>query len=234
MKELYRNSLKEAKRLQEIGKWRESHKENVRCRDEIDRLVSENFDGMHLNREIVKEICSEFGIDRTQWVLANTVKELDGDGRFRPDTQEWAKQICILPDEHNSEFVLRTHPEIANGLVGQFRRYLREDLGLMDRSDCVSSGENQSYDHQLLIIKPEILSEQYKTGQNQLFYATGGFGCSPSAGDKKVFGQFLNDGEKTHFYRSDFLGVADENKLPEWAVEKLEEIRLNEDQGMKM
>ena len=234
MKELYRNSLKEAKRLQEIGKWRESHKENVRCRDEIDRLVSENFDGMHLNREIVKEICSEFGIDRTQWVLANTVKELDGDGRFRPDTQEWAKQICILPDEHNSEFVLRTHPEIANGLVGQFRRYLREDLGLMDRSDCVSSGENQSYDHQLLIIKPEILSEQYKTGQNQLFYATGGFGCSPSAGDKKVFRLFLNDGERPNFYRSDFLGVADENKLPEWAVEKLEEIRLNEDQGMKM
>lgn len=65
MKELYRYSLKEATRLREIGKWRESHKENVRCREEIDRLVSENFDGMHLNGEIVKEICSEFGIDRT-------------------------------------------------------------------------------------------------------------------------------------------------------------------------
>ena len=86
MKELYRYSLKEATRLREIGKWRESHKENTRCREEIDRLVSENFDGMHLNGEIIKEICSEFGIDRTQWVLANTVKELDGDGRFRPNT----------------------------------------------------------------------------------------------------------------------------------------------------
>ena len=39
-----------------------------------------------------------------------------------------------------------------------------------------------------------------------------------------MFGQFLADGEKAHFYREDFCGVADYDQLPKWAVERLEQI----------
>ena len=40
-----------------------------------------------------------------------------------------------------------------------------------------------------------------------------------------MFGEFLYDGEEPHFQRGAFVGIADESKLPEWAFEKLEEIR---------
>lgn len=69
----------------------------------------------------------------------------------------------------------------------------------------------------------EVLSEQHKTREEQLFYAFGGFGCSPNKDDRKVMGEFLVDGEKTNFYRQDFLGEAKPDLLPDWAKEKLAE-----------
>ena len=75
-----------------------------------------------------------------------------------------------------------------------------------------------------MILKPEILNEQFKSPINQYFYATGGFGCDPEKSGRKVFGQFLADGEKAHFYREDFCGVADYDQIPKWAVERLAQI----------
>ena len=43
----------------------------------------------------------------------------------------------------------------------------------------------------------------------------------PSASGRKVFGKFLKDGENTNFNRSDFLGVINDECIPEWAAEKL-------------
>ena len=92
--------------------------------------------------------------------------------------------------------------------------------------------EPQDYEDKLLILKSSVLKEEYKKGEFQLFYAQCGFGCSPSAEGRKVFGKFLIDGEETHFQRNDFYGIADESKLPDWAVEKLNEIRSDETGGM--
>ena len=57
--------------------------------------------------------------------------------------------------------------------------------------------------------------------ENQLFFATHGNGCTPNASGRTVFGYFLSDGETAAFDRSDFLGIADEEQLPDWAKEKL-------------
>ena len=37
-------------------------------------------------------------------------------------------------------------------------------------------------------------------------------------------GQFLKDGERTHYYRQDFIGVISDENLPAWAAEKLQEL----------
>lgn len=84
---LYRYSLSEAKRYDEMNLWRDSHKENIRCRDVIDKMVSEQYSRNILPNEIIRSACKEFGIDRVGWVLANTVNENDYDGRYRPDTK---------------------------------------------------------------------------------------------------------------------------------------------------
>lgn len=95
---------------------------------------------------------------------------------------------------------------------------------LFDNSHAVQSDEPQNYKGKLLIIRAEILKEEFRTLENQLFLASGGFGCDPTASGRKVFGSFLSDGEQTHFYRSDFVGIIADEHIPEWAKEKLERL----------
>ena len=131
---VYRYSLSEAKRCNEMNLWRDSHKENLRCRDAIDKMVSEQYSVNILPDEIIKTACQKFGIDRVGWVLANTVNENDYDGRYRPDTKKWARTTFYIPNDiHNCEFELRTHPELVNGMVGQYRKYLSEELGILSQ-----------------------------------------------------------------------------------------------------
>lgn len=80
------------------------------------------------------------------------------------------------------------------------------------------------YENRLLILKPDSLKEEFRHSEFQYFVARAGFGCDPTKLGTKVFGEFLYDGEKTSFRRYDFLGIADENKLPDWAKTKLHQI----------
>ncbi len=85
------------------------------------------------------------------------------------------------------------------------------------------------YTGKIVVIAPQYLKDEYKTPEDQLFLATGGFGCSPHARGRKVFGQFLKDGEETCFYREDIIGVLREEHLPEWAEERLQEMQETEE-----
>lgn len=114
---VYMNSLDHARREDEVQLWRNSFKENVRCKNAVEKALSEGFDGMHLRDGIAGDLAEEFGTDRLSWVLANTVKEHFEDGRFRPENKEWAKNIYIPKDSHNVEFAVSSHPEIVNGLI---------------------------------------------------------------------------------------------------------------------
>ena len=222
---LYLYSLDQARREKEVMLWRDSLRENIRCKEAIEKALSENFDGMHLKDGIIPPLAEEYGIDRLTWVLANTVKEHSGDGRFRPENKEWAGTIPIPKDSHNYEFSVGSHPEIVNGLIGDYRKYLAEAVRQFGAKDCIPGSSHARYENQLLILDPFLLNEDYKHGDYQLFYARSGNGCDESKIGRKVFGEFLKDGEKTSFYRNDFLGIADESKLPEWARDRLFELR---------
>ena len=84
---LYPYSAKDAMKRGEIEKWRESFRENCACAGGIDILIRENFDGMHLKKGTVEKIVELYGYKRVEHVLANTVQERRGDGRFRPDNK---------------------------------------------------------------------------------------------------------------------------------------------------
>ncbi len=61
MKPLYKSSLEEAVRNNEKTEFMESHRENIRCRDFLDKEVGEKFDGMHLPDECAENPVKEFG-----------------------------------------------------------------------------------------------------------------------------------------------------------------------------
>lgn len=105
--------------------------------------------------------------------------------------------------------------------------------GLFNAAHC--TGKYENFEGKVLVLKPTVLKDEYKTPDFQLFLAESGFGCSPTAHGRAVYGQFLKDGEETVYNRQDFIGVLKDEHLPDWAREKLAELQApSQDSGQKM
>ena len=220
-KPLYLWSSKEAHRNGEPELWTESFQENCRCARAIEDAIKVNFDGTTLNTDCVRDVIEEFGFDRTNWVLANTVRQKKDDGRFSPDTKAWANRTYIPADDTNRQFAVEAHPAVTDGFITQARQ-LWQELHLFDSSHCISEKHSGiDYTGKVLILDPTILKDEFKTPNHQLFLAVSGYGCSPTASGRKVFGRFLYDDEETCFQRNDFIGVIKHDHLPQWAWDKI-------------
>lgn len=222
-KEVYEWSLDEAKRMNERDLWRESYKENCDCARTMERAIRDHYKDNRLG-DCIRPLIDEYGFNRVNWVLANTVLQSHSDGRYSEDNKRWARSFHIPRDEHNWQFTVNSHPGLVNLLIGQARKAWQE-LGLFDRSHCQPEPpEGLDYTDKVVIVSPNFLKDKYKTPEDQLYLAEGGFGCSPGARGRKVYGKFLKDGESTHISRSDILGVINDEHLPEWAREKVAEM----------
>lgn len=216
---LYRFSLAEAKHLGETQLWRDSYRANCDCARMIERAIHNGFDGFTLNQDGILNVIHEFGLSRVNWVLANTIREKEHDGRFSPDNILWAKRLSVPKDATNWQYCVEAHPGLTN-LVTDIARSEWDSLHLFSAEQCVR-GE-KDFCGKVLVLDPETLSDDYRLPEYQLFLASFGSGTSENARGKKVFGKFLRDGEHCSFCRQDFLGVLDAKYLPDWAKEKLE------------
>lgn len=227
---VYDRSREDARELGEIELWRESKKLNAECAGAIEQTIREHFDGMHLADGSEQPVIEQYGFDRTMWVLAATMKYKDYDGRFSADNRKWANTVLPgwLSREEYAGYVCNAHPAVLDGFIREVRKAY-DALGMLGASHCLPDSYKRDYQNHLLIIKPNVLAEKFKSPDFQFFYATNGFGCDPGKLGTKVYGYFLKDHDPGEFRRSDFLGVADETKLPEWAAEKLSEIREPEE-----
>ncbi len=112
------------------------------------------------------------------------------------------------------------------------------DLGILTKEACLTDSNADDYTEKLLMLHPDALAEEYKKGEFQYFYASGGNGCRPTSLGRKILGFFVSDGEKAQFVRGDFIGIADPEQLPEWVNENLEKFlhpqENTEDGGMKL
>lgn len=219
---LYPYSRTEAQRNGDLDLWRESHEENIRCAEAIRTAILKNYFGSRLEKDAVEPVVKEFGYDRTFMVLARTVRRQLDDNGYSEDNKNWAKTISIPHDKENLDFLIKTEPAHVNCFLS-LTREMYSQLQLLNRTHCQAG--DLDYEGQVLVLKPEMLGGEYKTPDYQLFYAFGGFGCSPDAKGRKVMGQFLRDGEETNFRREDFVGVLKEEFLPEWAAEKLMQLQ---------
>ena len=221
---LYPWTAEEARRGGKIEIWRASHKANIACRDAIEEAIRQSFDGMHLKEDGLQPVLDEFGYKRTSWVLSNTLQMLKWDGRFSPANKHWAEKTFIPADlNHNSDFVIRSHPAVLDGFVDLYRKAYQK-LGLFGGEHCIGDRAEQDFTGKVLVLSPDTLKESCWSQENQLWYAHDGFGCSPHAIGRSVRCTCLGDGEMTRWNRSEFVGVLDDKYLPEWAKEKLTEL----------
>ena len=223
---LYPYSAGEAKDRGELALWRASHQANISCKRAIEESIRQNFDGMRLNNGCVDEVIAKYGYKRTAWVLSNTIQQKDQDGRFSPANKQWAKRTCIPSDHwHNSDFVVESHPAVLDGFVTQYCKAYQA-LGLFGPEHChPDSFSSLDYEGKVLVLSPDILKESYWNEGAMLWYAHDGFGCGPHAIGRSIRCTCLGDGEMTRWNRADFMGVLKDQFLPDWAAEKLAELK---------
>jgi len=105
---------------------------------------------------------------------------------------------------------------------------IRDMPPLLDERQCYQTSDRRDYTGQLLILKPSALAPWAKEPENQLWIASGGFGTRPDASGRAVYAKCLNDGEAARWNRSDFYGVANVNRLPDWAQMRFEEYQQDQ------
>lgn len=226
---LYAYSRETAWDSQELTLWQESHDANIDCAKAIQSAIHGSMDGQQYrpDPESARHIIDAYGFNRVNWVLATSLQQVRDD-RVSRDNREWAKGFYAdYRQDEMKAYRVNAHPAALGGFVDQARQAWRE-LKLFDHTHCEPDSRSQDYDGKVLALRPTVLKDEYKTPQDQLFYCKGGFGASPDASGRTVFGEFLTDGEQTNFDRADFLGVLKEEHMPDWALEKLEQLRQPE------
>ena len=226
---LYEWSLSEAQKLGQVEDWRTSYKENCDCARSIEKGIRDNYDGASLDTGFMSDILKEYGFNRVNFVLANTVKRGSEDGRYSQENKDWARQFYVPNDDVRWHFEVGSHPGLVDLCVSNVRRQW-QDKGFFNKSHCdLDDGE---YENKILVIKPSTLREEYQTPENQLFCATSGFGCNPGKTGRCVSGYYLVDGDSASFSREEFYGVIRDECIPDWAKEKLEEFNSDESEDI--
>ena len=103
------------------------HGIRVECRDAIEQAIAEKFDGYTLPGDTAEGVIRQYGKERVEIVLANTIMHLSHDGRFSPDNKEWAKSLMPSADWQTRDYIVTSHPAVLDGFTNQTRRYIERD-----------------------------------------------------------------------------------------------------------
>lgn len=172
----------------ELEQYRASHKANIACRDAIDTAIADNYRDNRLGAAAVKQVVEQYGYDRTLYVLANTVRQKDWDGRISRDNKAWAKTIPVYEDmdkwggDRCREFVVnQAHPGLLDLFTTQARHdYLltqplaKEDIQkeaarLLNRLQEPSQPNSPNSTHYMAQISSDFLARASSKEQDKLF-----------------------------------------------------------------
>lgn len=128
---VYQHNLTYAMEHGEADAYLDSRKLNIDCKNAIQEAISNNFDGMHLNHDVVNPVLEEYGTERLSFVLACTLQEKSWDGRFSRANKEWAKNITIPENvirgvDANLDYVVESHPAVLDGFIDLARERIVE------------------------------------------------------------------------------------------------------------
>ena len=103
------------------------HGVRVECKDAIEKAIAEKFDGYTLPRDTAEGVIRQYGKERVEIVLANTIMHLSHEGRFSPNNKEWAKSLVPSADWQTRDYIVTSHPAVLDGFTNQARRFIERD-----------------------------------------------------------------------------------------------------------
>lgn len=232
--QFYRYSLERAMSDNDINLYTESQYENRRCRD----YIQDEETGFYANAykdncvdsdgSYTRKLIDKFGMERVMNMYAVTVRTHDNDGRISADVKEWASKFNTgIKDDKELRECLIT--QINPGIVDLLAKHALKEfnkLNLFTREHCEE--KMGDLEDKVVVISHKHLKEEYWSPENQLWIATGGFGCSPTAIGRAVYATCLIDDDRNRWDRNQVLGVLKDEYLPDWAREKLREMMSQE------
>ena len=124
------------------------HGTRLECKEAIEKAIAENFDGTTLPRNTAKGVIEQYGKERVEYVLANTIMHLSHDGRFSDNNKEWAKGIVPNAEWNTRDLIVTSHPAVHDGFTNQARRYQELDrepekqpVPEREETETISEGE---------------------------------------------------------------------------------------------
>lgn len=220
----YPYSHSEAKRENELHLWQQSHRGNIACAAEIGAAL-QTLEGGPLPEDAVKPLLDKWGFKRVNFVLANSLNQLKDAEQVSAANLDWARVVYVPPDKKNNPaFAVRADPAALNALADQARAAYQA-LGLFSSAHCEPDSASLDFTGRVLVMSPGVMREDCWKQQDQLWYAHSGNGCRPNAMGRSILATCLSDGEQGRLLRGDIVGVLREECVPDWAREKLLELR---------
>lgn len=121
---VYNDTFQYAKEHGETSLYHASHEANIACKEAIEAAIRENHDGFRFNsQKAVPPVLRQFGYERVFYVLANSVREKEWDGRISRENKAWARTIPVPKDEcWNAAFLVdKVNPGLLNLFVNEAR-----------------------------------------------------------------------------------------------------------------
>lgn len=127
-KPVYLETAEYAREHDELENYHDSRNITLRCKSDIAEAFRNNYDGMRLNEGFEEKLIDEYGIDRVAYVLANTIREHETDGRFSRENKAWAYTIPVSQDIDEHRFAnLDVHPAVLDVFVNRIHNKLKEN-----------------------------------------------------------------------------------------------------------
>lgn len=129
---LYPHSAAYASEHGEMAQYNASFQASHACKEAIEQAISRHYRDNRLDAEAaVKDVLERFGQDRVQYVLANTVRHKEWDGRISRDSKAWASTMPLpegSPQDRHSEYLVvdRCNPGLIDLFVKQVRQLAGE------------------------------------------------------------------------------------------------------------
>ena len=156
---IYFHSATYAHEHGELDQYRASYKANIACKEAIEQAIADNYRDNRLGSACVQQVLQQFDYGRIFYVLANTVRQKDWDGRISRDNKAWAKIIPVYenPDgfgyDRNVYFVVdRNHPGLTDLFLTQARR---EYALAQEKKPSVRDSLNKNAGQQVRAEKPK-------------------------------------------------------------------------------
>lgn len=120
-------------------------------------------------------------------------------------------EIAKLYADRLSEQAEKTHAALFKP------KFQGIDTTPLTKADCTPISADDNLNGKIVVIKQEVLRQEYRRATNQIMLCTGGFGASPNSRGSACYCVDLYSRTTSRFERQDVMGTLREDQLPKWA-----------------